>query len=276
MVEDASRNVPLLTSEIVRRLEAAAAYNTQSRMEGLQKLENNLYQVEKGEFGNISAWRSANLPYPFFNRVFGLDAAHLSKLPEVLEWYKSYNYPCRIELASPFSSDEFLQQLAQAGFYQAGFLNTFYGLPLKEKPRLPMGVEVRRLEPDEMPLFSQVYNEGNEYKGSRLAEVRRMVEMEHSAPDYQLYLATVDQQPAAVAALIRHKGIAYLGTMATIPAMRGRGCQAALLQQRLFDTADCDLVMTVTQPGTVSDRNVRRAGFQLAYAGVYWLFLHHR
>jgi hypothetical protein len=51
----------------------------------------------------------------------------------------------------------------------------------------------------------------------------------------------------------------------TLPAERRRGVQAALLQARLAAAAarGCDLAIITVQPGSVSQRNVQRHGFEL-------------
>ncbi|HEX5435464.1 MAG TPA: GNAT family N-acetyltransferase, partial [Candidatus Angelobacter sp.] len=57
---------------------------------------------------------------------------------------------------------------------------------------------------------------------------------------------------------------------ATLPEFRGRGIQKALLNERLriVQEAGCDLAVTLTMPGTSSQRNAERAGFRTAYTKV--------
>ena len=57
---------------------------------------------------------------------------------------------------------------------------------------------------------------------------------------------------------------------ATLPEFRGRGIQTALLTNRLrlAQNAGCDLAVTLTMPGTTSQRNAERAGFKTAYTKV--------
>ncbi len=53
----------------------------------------------------------------------------------------------------------------------------------------------------------------------------------------------------------------------TLPAFRGRGMQKALLARRLADAqaAGCDLAVVTTAPGSRSQDNVMRRGFELLY-----------
>jgi predicted GNAT family acetyltransferase len=62
-------------------------------------------------------------------------------------------------------------------------------------------------------------------------------------------------------------GIAQLTGAATVPAQRRRGVQTALLTARLADAvaAGCDLAVVTTSPGSRSQHNVQRNGFDLLY-----------
>jgi GNAT superfamily N-acetyltransferase len=66
-----------------------------------------------------------------------------------------------------------------------------------------------------------------------------------------------------------HRMAAFFGA-ATLPEYRGRGLQTAFMQERLriAQQAGCDLAVTLTMPGTTSQRNVERAGFRVAYTKV--------
>ena len=62
-------------------------------------------------------------------------------------------------------------------------------------------------------------------------------------------------------------GVAQLTGAATAPAHRRRGIQTALLSARLADAAACcDAAVITTQPGSKSQQNAQRQGFDLLYA----------
>jgi GNAT superfamily N-acetyltransferase len=54
---------------------------------------------------------------------------------------------------------------------------------------------------------------------------------------------------------------------ATVPAHRRRGIQSALLSTRLADAkaAGCEVAVITTQPGSKSQQNAQRQGFDLLY-----------
>jgi GNAT superfamily N-acetyltransferase len=63
------------------------------------------------------------------------------------------------------------------------------------------------------------------------------------------------------------EGIAQFSGAATAPAHRRRGIQTALLSARLADAAaaGCDIAVVTTQPGSKSQQNAQRRGFDLLY-----------
>jgi ribosomal protein S18 acetylase RimI-like enzyme len=63
------------------------------------------------------------------------------------------------------------------------------------------------------------------------------------------------------------EGVAQLTGAATAPAHRRRGIQTALLSARLAEAAaaGCDIAVVTTQPGSKSQQNVQRQGFDLLY-----------
>jgi ribosomal protein S18 acetylase RimI-like enzyme len=59
---------------------------------------------------------------------------------------------------------------------------------------------------------------------------------------------------------------------ATVPELRRRGLQNALLEARMqyaFEQG-CDLAMMVVEIGSESQRNAQRQGFQVGYTRIKW------
>lgn len=82
------------------------------------------------------------------------------------------------------------------------------------------------------------------------------------------YFATVDGRPAGGGTMRVFDGIAQLCGASTLPALRRRGVQSALLERRLADAArdGCRIAVVTTQPGSKSQQNVQRQGFELLYS----------
>ena len=99
-------------------------------------------------------------------------------------------------------------------------------------------------------------------------ELERALREVLGAPGMTRYLARIEGRPAGEAALNVDDGLALLAGSGTAPSYRGRGVQKALVQRRLHDArrAGCDLAIVVTAPGSRSQDNVMRRGFELLYS----------
>ncbi len=66
---------------------------------------------------------------------------------------------------------------------------------------------------------------------------------------------------------VASEGVAQMGGAATLPEHRRHGVQGALLVARLEAArrAGCDVAVVTTQPGSKSQENVQRQGFELLY-----------
>lgn len=85
-------------------------------------------------------------------------------------------------------------------------------------------------------------------------------------PDFERLLVWVDGEPAGAAnAYVIDRVLGIAGT-ATVPAFRRRGVQQAVVAYALESgVGRADLAMATTAPGSLSQRNFERAGFQVVY-----------
>jgi GNAT superfamily N-acetyltransferase len=95
----------------------------------------------------------------------------------------------------------------------------------------------------------------------------RIFERMGRSGDFRRWLVRDDGRIAAVASLRIDRGLAMLCGSATLPAMRRRGLQSALVRHRLAQAsrAGCDLAIVTAAPGSKSQQNLERAGFALLY-----------
>jgi hypothetical protein len=98
-------------------------------------------------------------------------------------------------------------------------------------------------------------------------QLRAVLEEVMGVPGFIRYLARVEGEPVGEAAMRIDSDLAQLAGAGTRPYARGRGVQKALLQRRLADAhaAGCTLAVVTTAPGTRSQDNVMRRGFDLLY-----------
>jgi GNAT superfamily N-acetyltransferase len=93
-------------------------------------------------------------------------------------------------------------------------------------------------------------------------------------PGWYCFLATIDGEPAAAAAMFIRDGAAWSGMSTTLPKYRVRGMQSAMISARLKEAAARGVTWVTSETGqpTVEDdagfssyRNQKRAGFERAY-----------
>jgi GNAT superfamily N-acetyltransferase len=91
-------------------------------------------------------------------------------------------------------------------------------------------------------------------------------------PQNVCFLAESDGQAGSAGALFVHEGVALFAGASTVPEMRNRGLQSALMHARMRYAFDhgCDLAMMVAAAGSQSQRNAERAGFRIAYTRTKW------
>ena len=89
------------------------------------------------------------------------------------------------------------------------------------------------------------------------------------------FVAELDGKPGATGMLCLHDGVALFAGASTIPEMRRRGLQAALLEARMRYAYEhgYSLAMMVTEAGSQSQRNAERKGFRIAYTRTKWRLL---
>ena len=167
--------------------------------------------------------------------------------------------------------------LTEHGYRLAGFENVL-GLQLAAAVESPPAADltVERLEQADTQVWFDVVVEGFSHPdGSAVAPdeefereaLRQIFDDFARSPAYRAYLCRWQGTPAGGAGMRLDTGIAQLAGAATLPAFRRRGVQAALLRFRLknAEEAGCDLAVVTTAPGSKSQHNAQRQGFELLY-----------
>jgi GNAT superfamily N-acetyltransferase len=126
---------------------------------------------------------------------------------------------------------------------------------------------VRVIAPEEAQLWSDISARGWSHEHPELRDFLLDLGGISAAREESLcFLAEYNGKPGAAGVLCIHDGVALFGGSATVPELRRRGLQAALLHKRMCYAFDhgCDLAMMVAQPGSDSQRNAERKGFRIA------------
>lgn len=226
--------------------------------------------------GGVAAWAEQDSP---LNKVAGLGFAGVpddAELDAVERAFEKRSTPVRVELAS-LADPEIASRLARRGYLFVGFENVL-GLPLKDRQPspLPAGVEVSESGPAEFRHWLDAVVDGFAHPDAQGVPsdeefprevLERVMGDLAGASGFSRYLARRGGEIAGGASLRMGDGVAQLCGAATLPVHRRRGVQTALLLSRLdlAREAGCDIAVVTTQPGSKSQENVQRQGFQLLY-----------
>ncbi|WP_067466525.1 GNAT family N-acetyltransferase [Actinomadura macra] len=212
------------------------------------------------------------------NKVAGLGldgVPSAAALDEIERAFAACGTPVQVELAH-LADPAIGALLTERGYRLISFENVL-GLALSGEPErvTPPGIEVRPSGDDEFEAWLDVVVDGfahpeeqgvpshEEFPREVLANAVR----DFATAGVMRYVALYDGIIVGGASYRMAEGVAQLTGAATAPAHRRRGVQTALLSARLADAAaaDCDIAVVTTQPGSKSQQNVQRRGFDLLY-----------
>jgi GNAT superfamily N-acetyltransferase len=267
--------LPAMTTELAQRIEQNDGDYTLSRLAGMQRAEGNPLGIEIQQFGPATAFLVRAWPdFWYGNKVLGLDPAGVNQLGDITAFFQRHQLDFRFEIRPGNLNSTLATRLYNLGFCQMSFSAALYGQPQLTSP-VPgsKDVHVREVEPDEIDLFLDTYQDGFELPRLTEAE-RRVVQtwLEQVKSELYLSIAWVKDRPAGVSILFVKDGLGLLADAATSPAFRGQGCHLALIQHRLLEAArrGCELLTSFVEFGGASHRNLGRVGLRVAYTKALW------
>lgn len=174
---------------------------------------------------------------------------------------------------SPLAGVATVELLCRRGYRPMELSNVLYQ-PLERSAREDDGdVTVRVIGSEEAQLWAEISARGWAHEHPELFDTVLQFGALASAREHSVcFLAGLDGQPGAAGTLCLHEGVAVFGGASTVPEMRRRGLQSALLQARMrYAVAQgCELAMMVSEVGSQSQRNAERSGFRIAYTRTKW------
>ena len=225
--------------------------------------------------GGVASFAGADSP---FNKVAGVGFAGV---PGEAEWaaveaaFAERGAVTQVELAH-LGDPEIAPLLSDRGYRLEGYENVL-GLDLRAVPGrvLPPGIEVRRSGAEEFDAWLAVVveasvhpdTEGLPWHDEFPRAILENAQRDSAAAGVVRYVALRDGVFAGGAELNVVGGVAQFAGAATAPEHRRRGVQTALLSARLVDAAaaGCEVAVITTQPGSKSQQNAQRRGFDLLY-----------
>lgn len=191
-------------------------------------------------------------------------------LDAIERFFTSRGSPVMHEV-SPHAGAEIQSTLAGRGYKPVELSNVMYqaidaGTGLAVSPEL----RVRMVEKSEADWYGSIAARG----WSEMPEVLPFIQgFARSSVDVATcFVAELNREAIAAAALFMHDGVALLAGASTVPEGRRKGAQLALLDARLRTAVSrgCNLAMMVAAPGSASQRNAERHGFRVAYTRTKW------
>jgi len=174
---------------------------------------------------------------------------------------------------SPLAGVAALDLLCARGYRPIEISSVLYRAVEKPTVERKAGISVRVTGPQEAQLWTDISARGWTHEHPELSDfLRQMGAICLARDESPCFLAEFEGQPGAAGVLSIDKGIALFGGASTIPELRRRGLQAALLEERMryaFEQG-CDLAMMVAEAGSNSQRNAERQGFKVAYTRAKW------
>jgi GNAT superfamily N-acetyltransferase len=266
--------VPLLNLKLARRIELAEAQAAVGGAETLRRLRPDSGAAVEKIAGGFAVYCGPNSPITQAVGV-GLDGAVSEEEFDRLEtFYRSRGEPVRVE-TSPLADHSFIEQFGKRGYRVTEFTNVM-ALPLDRTnsaqswPLPPAGMNIERIGPEQIELWALTVAQGFAEHFPMAQEHLEVMKLFALGANVECYLAHIDGKVAGGGTLAIRDGVAGLFGASTLPAYRGRGVQTALLHGRLARAAatGCDLAVSLAWPGSTSQRNIVRQGFNVLYTRV--------
>jgi GNAT superfamily N-acetyltransferase len=224
--------------------------------------------------GGVASYAEPHSP---INKIAGLGFAGApapADLDTIERAFADQGAPVQAEVAS-LADPALLELLAGRGYRLVAFENVLgRALGPAVEPIAPPAIEIHPSGADGFDAWLDVVvaatlhpdSQGVPWQEEFPREILENAERD-TAGLLRRYLATLGGTPAGGGSMRIADGVAQLTGAATAPAFRRRGIQSALLAARLADAtaAGCDTAVITVQPGSKSQQNAQRHGFDLLY-----------
>ncbi|MEO7674513.1 MAG: hypothetical protein ABIU09_10615 [Pyrinomonadaceae bacterium] len=232
-----------------------------------------------------AAWINVGGVYAMFDGVespctqtFGLglfDAITDAELKALEDFFRGYEAPVFHEV-SPMADASIMPLLSERGYKPIELSSVMYraldSANLRFSPANPR-ISTRIVTPDEVDLWAQTSAGGWAAEMEGLADfIFRFGQISARCAGAQPFLAELDGKPVSTGMLFIYDDVAMLAGASTIPEGRKNGAQNALLAARLKFACEsgCSFATMGTSPGSQSQKNAQKNGFEIAYTRTKW------
>ena len=256
----------IVTDELARRLEAAEAVDAAECAEAACAVDAECAPALEAAGGGILTFCGAVSP---LTHALGL-AMHSpmteGELDGIEEFFRSRGAPVVVDVCP--HADPSLRELLSARGYRISEMNNVLVRALRPDETWTAEAGVERAVDD--ALYARTVGTGFFGREEITAEEYKIGQILFHMKSGSPLIAFSGNDPAGACGFSARNGVASFFGDATLTPYRGRGLHAAMIaaRLRLAVEAGCDLATAGTQPGSTSQRNYQRMGFEVAYTRV--------
>lgn len=254
--------------ELARKLETAEALN---QVEVVLS-HNRLIRDSQARYQKIGSGYAifAGVDSPL-TQIFGMGLDGEVKVEEVVEleeFYKLHHAAVNVELCH-LSELNLSRMLIERGYQISEFSNVLLRrLDEGESFEVSPTNQIRQVRADEIDAVAAVISEGFLETVEVPPSFIEIFQVCFAQPNCSIFASFREQGPVGGGSLFFIDDVALFGGASTLPAFRNQGIQTDLLRTRLAyaRARGSKWAMVTTAPGSVSQKNVERQGFQVVYA----------
>ncbi|WP_270182276.1 GNAT family N-acetyltransferase [Alkalihalobacillus sp. CinArs1] len=220
------------------------------RLTIMKEREGNPMGVEIKEFGDAVAFSVKNIPGPSFNTIKGVSDNNVEDIDAMLDFYTCRGIPARFEITPIQPTTEFLRALSNKGYFQCGFHTSLYrtfDIGRSPNDEQQPSLHIQEMSKDDFSLFGEIYTKGFGMPPFIKEHVTENNKILLNNGKWTFYLASVKGEPAGVGALFVHNGVGILAASTTVPGLRNKGVQTALIKTRLEKASELNCSFIVGQ-----------------------------
>ena len=232
-----------------------------------------------------AAWTEVGGAYAMFDGVespltqtFGLgvfEDASAEQLDVLESFFKERNAPIFHEV-SPMADQAILALLVGRGYRPIELTSVMYRdltIHRPESVRLNPAINTRIVVDHEVDLWARTSAAAWTAENPALGEfMLKFGTVSAQCSGAFPYIAELDGEAIATGMLFIYDDVCILAGASTIPEARNQGAQNALLNDRLRFAMEqgCKMAIMGAAPGSQSQKNAQKNGFQIAYTRIKW------
>jgi hypothetical protein len=260
----------LITDALARRLETAEAVDAAGCAEAQCRLDGASGAAVKPVAGGVAVFCGASSPLTHALGIGMHGAVTADDLDDLEAFFEERGAAVTLDIC-PHAHPSLRELVTQRDYRVAEFINVMArSSPSLDTDRIPSNVRVHAAEPHEHQDYVRAVIGGFFGRTELTEEETRLGTTLFHMPCTTAFLATLDGRVAGGGGLSVRNKVASLFGDATLPEYRNCGVHTAVIRTRMLEGSaqGCDIVTAGTLPGSGSQRNFERLGFQVAYTKV--------